>query len=506
MMLQLNALHRRALILFIAVICVSATLYSVYSDPSDRLSPRFPTWGSPKANEVQESIPVEDSGNASVTSNISSNNNKAESQAWLTSHNLTYPLKHTFREIITRKAAGLQRAPLTKVNESLYPTFQMIQSAQEISNPSRQPLVLEVPPFDQVPANASHMIFGIQTTIGRLDNSIPYLARWLPNTGAKLCVVLVESEGVMVNQDQMLGLQTRMRDQGFDVTLYAAKEEDTFPQRYFSLVSLMYWQRTLHTQWVTLIDDDTFFPSMPALTSMLAKYDHTEQQYIGSLSEEWWAVSHYGLMAFGGAGVFLSVPLAQVIEANKEACGNSLRTSAGDITVMDCIYTHTSTKLTHVTDLHQADMHDDLSGFYESGRKHLSLHHWKAGGFFGHGLPMAAMHLVADVCGGDCFLQRFQFGDDVVLTNGYSVAVYPNGHMNQVDMDKLEHTWNNNQDVKHSLGPTRPRLELEVEKVQYSFLDAVATESGVRQLYLHRGVAGQPDSVVELLWRQEYYA
>jgi hypothetical protein len=507
-MLQPNALHRRALIVLVAVICLCATLYSVYSDPSERLSSRFPTWKSPKGQEVQETIPGSDTGSGSVVSSSSSssastsNNDKAESQAWLSSRNLTYPLKHTFREIITRKTTGLRRAPLTKINESLYPTFQMILSAQEISNPSREPLVLEVPPFDNGPVNASHMIFGIQTTTSRLDDSIPQLARWLANTGAKLCVVLLESEGIMVNPDQMLGLQTRMRKQGSDVTLYAAKEVDTFPQRYFSLVSLMYWQRTRQTQWVTLIDDDTFFPSMPALTSMLARYDAAEQHYIGALSEDWWAVAHYGMMAFGGAGVFLSIPLAKVIDDNKETCGNNLRSSAGDITLMDCIYAHTSTKLTHVASLHQADMHGDVSGFYESGRQHLSLHHWKSGSVFGTGLPMDAMHLVADVCG-ECFLQRFQFGDDVVLTNGYSIAVYPKGHASQVDMDKLEETWNRNMDTKHSLGPTRPRLELEVEKVQYSFLDAVATGAGVRQLYLHKGIAGQPDAVVELLWRAE---
>lgn len=503
-MLQPNALHRRALILLVAIVCTSATLYSVYSEPGDRLSPRFPTWKSPKEKEVQEAIPFSDAASGSVVSSDSSsnNNNNAESQAWLGRHNLTYPLKHTFRDIVTRKTVGLQRAPLTKINESLYPTFQMIQSAQEINNPSRQPLVLEVPNFNKGPANASHMIFGIQTTISRLDASIPQLARWLANTGAKLCVVLLESEGVLVNKDQMQALQTRMRNQGFDVTLYGAKEGDTFPQRYFSLVSLMYWQRTLQTQWVTLIDDDTFFPSMQALTSVLAKHDPAEQHYIGALSEDWWAVAHYGMMAFGGAGVFLSIPLAQAIDANKGSCGNNLRSSAGDITLMDCIYTYTPTKLTHVGGLHQADMHGDVSGFYESGRQHLSLHHWKEGSVFGTGLPMAAMHLVADVCG-ECFLQRFQFGDDLVLANGYSVSTYPKGHLNQVDMDKLEETWNRNMDTKHSLGPTRPRLELEVEKVQYSFLDAVATDAGVRQLYLHKGVEGQPDSVVELLWREE---
>ena len=499
-MLQLRVLHRKALFLIAAIICAALTLLFNYPYPTDRVPHAFPAW-SPAGSEVVYSNKAVPHGNSSGGSH------PVESQRWLNDYNFTFPLNYTFREIVTRKTAGLHRSTLTKIDEPLLAGYQTIGTLQDVGNASAQPLVLDIPYYKNSPADASHLIFGIQTTIRRLDDSVPQLARWLSNTGAKLCVVLKENETVSVNLDQMSELETRMRSQGFDVTLFAAKPEDSFPQRYFSLVSIMYQHRTPSTKWVSLIDDDTFFPSVPALLSMLAARDSSEQHYLGALSEDWWAVSKYGFMAFGGGGVFLSVPLAKVVDAKTETCKNNLRTSAGDISVMDCIYAHTSTKLTPVPDLHQVDMHGDLAGFYESGRNHLSLHHWKEGSVFGKGLPMAAMHLISDVCG-ECFLQRFQFGTEMVLTNGYSLALYPkghvqSGHINEVDMTRLEETWNRNMDVKHSLGPTRPRLELEREKFVYSFLDSYTADGGVRQVYLHKGVDGEVDTVVELLWRAE---
>lgn len=76
------------------------------------------------------------------------------------------------------------------------------------------------------------------------------------------------------------------------------------------------------------------------------------------------------------------------------------------------------------------------------------------------------MHLVADICG-DCFLQRWQVGDDMLLVNGFSIASYPHGGVKQLDLEKVEETWDharvvdgsvNENGVDHSLGPTRPKL------------------------------------------------
>ncbi|XMA10916.1 hypothetical protein WAI453_003707 [Rhynchosporium graminicola] len=38
------------------------------------------------------------------------------------------------------------------------------------------------------------------------------------------------------------------------------------------------------------------------------------------------------------------------------------------------------------------------------------------------------MHHAAEICD-SCFLQRWQFGRDTVLSNGSSIAHYPDGHL-----------------------------------------------------------------------------
>lgn len=116
------------------------------------------------------------------------------------------------------------------------------------------------------------------------------------------------------------------------------------------------------------------------------------------------------------------------------------------------------------------------------------------------------MHQVADVCG-DCFLQRWQFAEDTVLANGFSIAQYPKGHLksdqeNSVDMSRMEETWDREMNVVHSLGPARERLALEEEKVQYILVDSVPARGGVRQLYFHRGISGGIDTVLELFWKE----
>ena len=85
---------------------------------------------------------------------------------------------------------------------------------------------------------------------------------------------------------------------------------------------------------------------------MFGKLDLKDLYYVGSLSEDWWAVVRYRYMGFGGAGLFLSVPLAEALEPHAENCKNNLRSRANNTTAMDCVYTYTNTKLTHATDLH----------------------------------------------------------------------------------------------------------------------------------------------------------
>ena len=434
---------------------------------------------------------------------------------WLDRKDRSSPFQYARRDIVVRQSSTAKRTLLTKVNEPLFPDLQQADLSADSSiqlEYCKEPLVLDVPAYSKKPVDASNIIFGIQTTMQRLDDTIEALVRWLPSTraeGAKLFVIVKESEELEANEGAMKDLELKMRAQDLDVTLVPPFAGDSFSERYFSLVKIMYNHRNDQTQWISLIDDDTFFPSMHSLLETLAKHDPKEQHYIGSLSEDWWSVSVYGLMGFGGAGVFLSMALAEVIDDNYAKCKDESHTTAGDIRVKECIYAHSNVKLTNIPELHQVDFKGDKSGYYESGHLPLSLHHWKDWSTDGANYLLAKMHLVSDICG-DCFMQRWQFGEDTILSNGFSLAIYSKGILETIDLDRMEGTWDPGNQVEgsinhgfdHSLGPARRRLGAD-EKVQYMLLEAVATDGGVRQTYLHDGKDGQLDTVLELFWTEE---
>ncbi|QSZ30396.1 hypothetical protein DSL72_004919 [Monilinia vaccinii-corymbosi] len=455
----------------------------------------------------------------------------AENFEWLDKYNLSYPLKVAHRDIIAKPNHGA-RPSISTVDEPLFDNQKVFQRG-ELSFDSLvnhcSPLTLAVPYPPVSKIDASHLIFGLQTTMKRLRDTKQHLARWLPNTGARLFAIVKESEEGLASKSDMARLQKDYRKAGMEITVIPpVKDGDFFNQRYFSLISVMYAARNQKTKWTVIMDDDTFFPSFRALIDELALHDHTKPQYIGGLSEDWGAVKMYGLMAFGGAGVFLSTPLAKAIHDNNEECKNNMRFTSGDTLVMDCIYLHSKARLKPIAGLSQIDLTGDHSGFYESGRSVLSLHHWKAGSATKYPYEMDKMHLVSDVCD-ECFLQRWQFRNDVVLTNGFSIAKYPEGSLERgarsqlsnsafvddgggIDLRRTEVTWDNkNVEVTHSLAPTRPELS-EEQKTRWKFLDSFLIRSGnvVRQVYLRRGIEGEGegearkegDEVLILNWRQ----
>lgn len=448
---------------------------------------------------------------------------------WLEPYQFAYPIQYVSRDIITSPSADGERPSLTIMDKPLFDEFTTVDLAKSTTADIAHclpPLTLEVPHNREGPADASNMIFGLQTTMTRLKETVKHLARWLPNTNARLYAIVIENEELAADDGDVAKLQKEFHEQGMNVTIvHPVRPIDSFAQRYLSLVNVMYAARNEKTEWINLIDDDTFFPSMHDLQNLLSKTSWKKPQYIGSLSEDWWAVNHYGLMGFGGAGIMLSLPLAKILDEHRDDCKENLRTTAGDITVMDCVYRFSNTKLTHVPSLHQVDMHGDLSGFYESGREMLSLHHWKEGSAAGYKLEMEKMHLVADICD-SCFLQRWQFPKEVVLTNGFSINQYPQGHISgqksgilgpavdKIDLEKMEHTWGDDINVLHSLAPDRKKMT-EDQKVAYKLLDSmiVSSDEGadkkdvVRQVYFKEGpekdgVKTKLDTVLVLNWRK----
>ena len=441
---------------------------------------------------------------------------------WLNDLTITFPVNYARRDIIVNRNPNTTRDSITKIAGPLIPEVQIIDltaDAEVELEHCMEPLLLEVPVTPKEPVDASHVMFGMATLLDRLELSIIDLQRWLAYTNAELFVIAVGPNEKDPDPKQMSEMESKMRNLGIKTTIVRRLgKEDSMPERYFSLTKLMYKHRKPETKWMSIIDDDTFFPSMHSLIEMLDTHDPAERWYLGAMSEEWWAVVHYGMMGFGGAGIFLSMPLVIVLDAHYDDCRKRSRAGAGDMRIRECILWHTDTKLTHIPGLHQIDMHGDRSGLFESGRLLLSLHHWKEGWWdesgYGTWFPMAAMHSVADICG-DCFLQRWQFGGDVVLSNGYSIASYPTGAWKEVEkndqLERPEYTWgeagvvegSNNPGWDHYLGPLRPALKLEEEKIQYRFLDAVAADGGVRQFYIHLGLDGEFDTLIELFWTEK---
>jgi hypothetical protein len=145
----------------------------------------------------------------------------------------------------------------------------------------------------------------------------------------------------------------------------------------------------------------------------LGKYNPAKPYYIGTIAERVdYIINNHAPMAS-------TIATLPCLEKNEDDA-YALEADQGDRLLYNCIHKKTDVSLTYLPRLNQEDEFGDPSGLYESGRKLLSMHHFKSW----HHTEPAKIHTVADACSEDCILQRFQFRDYFILTNGYSVAHY----------------------------------------------------------------------------------
>ncbi|KAL2194069.1 glycosyltransferase family 31 protein [Corynascus similis CBS 632.67] len=389
----------------------------------------------------------------------------------------------------------------------------------QLAPPPCEPLGLEVPlGYPEPQGQYSHLLFGIASSYERVKESLPVFAHWLAGTGAQLVAVVSDADDTHLKPD-LNALQTEYYNHGVNATILAPKFKESLPRKntredevlrrpmaveqiHFLLIRDMLEASTPQTQWLGVLDDDTFFPSLHPLSLALHQHDHTQPAWLGALADNWISMKIWGFMAYGGAGTFLSVPLAKRLNPHLEDCVRETVVPSGDGMLRDCMYSRTTTKLTVIDGLYQNDIRGDASGFFESGRRVLSLHHWKSW----YRAPVSAMASIARVCG-DCFLQRWRFGTDTLLANGYSITVYPEG-VKKIDLTRMEGTFDEaDSRFDFIYGPFRPRLG-EDQKKSYR-LEAVDGGFGrgekFRQVYVHRAkrnkeVTQPVDEVVELVW------
>lgn len=362
-------------------------------------------------------------------------------------------------------------------------------------------------------ADTYALLVGASTTLERLNASIPQMARWLANSTSSLIVIIQDSD----DYPNLEAVQEKAEAAGIDATLLPNTEPvdggDRHAQRHFDILHALYTHRSARNKWFAVIDDHTFITSIPALLSALERqYDPTKPYYVGALSEDWHGISRlFGYMAYGGAGMFLSLPLLETLNTNFDACKTA--GYEGDKMIADCIYSVTSPpiQLSQLPGLHQLDFFGDVSGWYEAGIKPiLSLHHYNGW----HHYPVEYGHLIADLCGVDCLLQRYRFADDMVFTNGYSIVQYPRG-LQTVDLNRVEGTFMHEKgQFDFSLGALRPALA-EKDKVSWRLEYAISEDDGTfRQYYVKRRPEGKDgkskqggkeaeavvDSVIQVDW------
>ena len=241
-----------------------------------------------------------------------------ESLDWLNELNLTYPIAYARREIIVKPEPGIRRESIKRIYEGLFPEAQNIDVLEDATAPQRRcipPLVLDVPAFPYESADASHISFGLTTSLPELDIALPYLERWLATTKAKFLGVIVaeEHDGTKdappSDAQKLEVFQNRMQTMGMNAQLRLSTGHSSSPSmRALSLVNTLYDTREDTTLCISIIDKDTFFPSVPALVAMLSKYDPADELYIGGLPESWAQVMHYGMIGHINAGIFISIP------------------------------------------------------------------------------------------------------------------------------------------------------------------------------------------------------
>ncbi|KAK6844954.1 hypothetical protein PG990_003316 [Apiospora arundinis] len=436
-----------------------------------------------------------------------------------------------FKRYVKINREPIARKSMTKLQQDFLPTaFKVIDSnfpdsyGEEKCTPPLQVSVPESP----YPAsgNLSDFMFGVSTTFKRFSSSktspVNEWTYWLTDgkgksNGGKLVLLLLDA-----SEEQILEAKTILTERGVDVDVYHSDSRMEMAVRYLTLVPTLYnHPERQNKKWLVTCDDDTFFPSVHKLTQKFEEYDPTEPLYVGTLSEDVNNVDRHGSQAFGGAGVFLSVPLAAQVNANYDSCksdekireSNSGWGPQGDILLRKCIYENSDVRLSVLHGLYQLDLYGDPSGFYEAGLQPISLHHFKGGGW--HSALPWQYTKIAHICGEDCAFQRFRTKDDFVLSTSFSVVKYPKGiDFNMAQMERTfaaapqDKGWN----LDYVFDPQRPSLLKTGRKISWDLQEATVNDDNtVTQIYVRKAndwrwvdpennPLSSNDGIIELVW------
>lgn len=270
---------------------------------------------------------------------------------------LTPEILYSRRCIVAVPSTKAKRDQVAHIAEPLIKNpikLQLVHPGAELgeeSLPECTPLKLSTPEPHAAGETFPHLIFGMATTFVRLQESLESIEHWAAGADCKLYVMV---EDYTARPAEVLELQLLYRNRGIQANFIAPLSDATSTsQNHFLVLTRMVKAREPETKWFGLLDDDTFFPHLKPLSDALGRLDHTVDMYVGALSEDFGSVRNFGIMAYGGAGAYLSVHLAEKLGALDQAiaCLDEAPENLGDILLRNCVYHHSRAKLTSLQGL-----------------------------------------------------------------------------------------------------------------------------------------------------------
>lgn len=161
-----------------------------------------------------------------------------------------------------------------------------------------------------------HIVFGIAASAKLWDQRKDYIKLWWKPKEMRGIVWL--DNQVKTRRDE--GLPPLKISGDTSQFSYTNKQGHRSAIRISRIVSETFRLGMKDVRWFVMGDDDTVFIT-ENLIRLLAKYDHNQYYYIGSLSESHLQNIYFSYsMAYGGGGFAISYPLARALERMQDRC------------------------------------------------------------------------------------------------------------------------------------------------------------------------------------------
>ncbi|CAO2186860.1 unnamed protein product [Urochloa humidicola] len=233
------------------------------------------------------------------------------------------------------------------------------------------------------PTTLRHVVFGVASSRRTLPLRLPLLRLWLHPPARAFLFLDAPAQPATAAGDTALPRGVTLRVSA-DASRFPYKHPRGLPSAVrvariaAELVTALEQEEARPPpRWLVLADDDTAFV-LPNLLRVLRGYDHREPWYLGARSESAAQNAWHGFaMAYGGAGIAVSWPLARRLARALDSCVLRYPHLYGsDARIYACL-AELGVELTHEPGFHQIDLHGDISGLL---RAHplsplVSLHH-----------------------------------------------------------------------------------------------------------------------------------